>query len=167
MLKSYDGISEIHFGNFPGKFSGNRYGRWIWDSCPISEYNGANRWRWLVRSENPLRYFGILYYESYWDISQGSLFRVLCVTYRTYVITFGLLPATWLRYRGSWRRDRLRRGLCPACGYDLRSEPAGTGPLVPTCPECGLSVVDERRRYEGRLRRIGRSLFPMISRRQA
>lgn len=28
-------------------------------------------------------------------------------------------------------RRRLRRGLCPACGYDLRG---GSGP---TCPECG------------------------------
>jgi hypothetical protein len=32
------------------------------------------------------------------------------------------------------RRSRLRRGACPACGYDLRGSSAGGGGV---CPECG------------------------------
>ena len=42
--------------------------------------------------------------------------------------------AGWVLIRPAWRRRRGRaraaRGLCPACGYDLRATPG-------RCPECG------------------------------
>ena len=41
-----------------------------------------------------------------------------------------LLPSLWLLRRVR-RRRRRRRGLCPACGYDVRASPG-------RCPECGL-----------------------------
>ena len=46
---------------------------------------------------------------------------------------FGLLP--WIRRRKHLRqRDaRLQRGLCPACGYDLRESQH-------RCPECGADI---------------------------
>jgi hypothetical protein len=48
---------------------------------------------------------------------------------------FGLLPMipSPLAHAGRMirRRRRLRRGLCPRCGYDLTANPSGV------CPECG------------------------------
>lgn len=41
----------------------------------------------------------------------------------------GLLPLRWLAVARRTRRRRTR-GLCPACGYDLRATPG-------RCPECG------------------------------
>jgi hypothetical protein len=53
-----------------------------------------------------------------------------------------LLPLAWAMTR--WhdhvrRRRRVRRGLCPACAYDLRATPSGDV-LLPRCPECGLDA---------------------------
>jgi hypothetical protein len=45
-----------------------------------------------------------------------------------------ILPAIYGR-AAIRRRRRLRRGLCPGCGYDLRATPPGAA-----CPECGRAV---------------------------
>jgi hypothetical protein len=52
------------------------------------------------------------------------------------VLTFGILPTAML-FRAARRRHRIRRGLCPVCGYDLRASPT-------RCPECG--TIDARGR---------------------
>ncbi len=46
----------------------------------------------------------------------------------------------WLLFAAPFalrRRLRRKRGLCPACGYDLR----GRGGNSPVCPECGKAVT--------------------------
>jgi hypothetical protein len=48
-------------------------------------------------------------------------------------LAFAFLPACWVTSRIPailQRRERIRRGLCPSCGYDLRASPD-------RCPECG------------------------------
>ena len=56
-------------------------------------------------------------------------YAVVAVPYWALLLATAAPPAFSLRARLR-RRVRLRRGQCPACGYDLRASPGG-------CPECG------------------------------
>jgi len=49
------------------------------------------------------------------------------------------LGAVWVWVR---RRRRIRRGLCPACGYDLRGTAAASSAR---CPECGQGLATQVR----------------------
>jgi hypothetical protein len=62
------------------------------------------------------------------DIDDSRSIRV-GVSHWLLATIFLIPPLLWLR---RFRRDRriANRGLCPACGYDLRASPA-------RCPECG------------------------------
>ena len=51
-------------------------------------------------------------------------------------LVFAVPPALWftMSYRRRLDRSRAAKGLCPACGYDLRASPG-------RCPECGFEVT--------------------------
>jgi hypothetical protein len=51
------------------------------------------------------------------------------------VIFLAILPLVWMRGCAR-RRDRMRHGLCPTCGYDLRVSPN-------RCPECGALATTQ------------------------
>ncbi len=52
-------------------------------------------------------------------------------------ILFAVLPLLWLVwFRRQSKRYRIKRGLCPGCGYDLRGNTN-----TAACPECGKTVI--------------------------
>ena len=56
-----------------------------------------------------------------------------------FLLLCGLLPP-FCGVARLWRKwRRLRRGLCAACGYDLRSGPIKGRTLLDRCPECGAA----------------------------
>ena len=65
-----------------------------------------------------------------------SRHRVVVFPHWPLAILSAAPPLAWLRARLR-RRRRLKRGLCPACGYDLRATPETGGALLSCCPECG------------------------------
>ena len=70
------------------------------------------------------------------DGVQGNGFdgsQLLICPHWLLALASSLVPAAWLAVRRR-RYTRRRRGLCPACGYDLRATPD-------RCPECGLVPV--------------------------
>ena len=73
--------------------------------------------------------FAVLRGGSGTSLAPSVVFFVL-IPHWSLALLFAVLPALHLRAAIRSRR-RLRPGLCPVCGYDLRATPD-------RCPECGL-----------------------------
>jgi hypothetical protein len=58
--------------------------------------------------------------------------RIYVIPWWFLTMLWAIMPAVWLRARLHRRRrfQRVQRGLCPSCGYDMRQTPQ-------RCPECG------------------------------
>lgn len=63
-------------------------------------------------------------------------YQIVVIPFALPAVVFGflaLLPWMLRRRRNRLRATRLKRGLCPSCGYDLRATPGH-------CPECGYAT---------------------------
>ena len=80
--------------------------------------------------------FGVAGFAAWWRPGSGRTSPgtrgVVMVPYWSIALVLAVAP--WVSVRGLLRRvkqnRRVRAGLCPECGYDLRATPG-------RCPECG------------------------------
>jgi hypothetical protein len=110
---------------------GGRTGQWMesgwyWTSGPVEERPYSYSYLpdhgvWIARDDGERGH-------GEWESTRG-----LRIPYWPLVSVFSILPFAWLRRK---RRHRwlTRRGLCPACGYDLRA-------TRDRCPECGTAAA--------------------------
>ena len=87
-------------------------------------------WKYLNRPAEPVPWtaqFRLPKYRSGDELDVSSV----VIPYWIPVLVALVLPLRWLLWR--IRVRRLKPGLCPACGYDLRASPG-------RCPECGAAA---------------------------
>jgi hypothetical protein len=70
----------------------------------------------------------------------GPTHTSFCLPYWLVALLTGTAPVAWA---AAWarRRRRVKQGLCPTCGYDLRATPG-------RCPECGTEAAALREENE-------------------
>ena len=127
-----------------------RYSKWP-PYDPVDPFEGQRRscwgaWVWEVVDHKPSRLIPGSTYREWMGFGSGDyaigadparLFgRFWTVPHWSAALATAVLPMMSLV---RWRRTRraavrLRRGLCPGCGYDLRATPD-------RCPECGRAVA--------------------------
>jgi len=132
---SYDEWSGIATGRSTAITSGKGYLYYrTWTlSPPLTSYDPWNWTRlkyWPYHLDGPFRFF-----ETHIPATslspRGYSARGFWIHYSTLLVVLSLAPAWWLIRAPRWRtRQRLKLGLCPECGYDLRASEG-------RCPECG------------------------------
>jgi hypothetical protein len=94
-----------------------------WQRAPIPPFfMPIARVHWFDR-------FGIVHYRTL-----DGWFIAVRLWIPLAVLLLGAMLFSFLTVRGSRPIRRMRRGLCPNCGYDIRATPD-------QCPECGSSLT--------------------------
>ena len=113
-------------------------------AAELGAFTPLSRWGWIgdapaypIGERDAMSLAGFDYVRELTGSSDSTLVEsrhLLRVPYWVLALLVSLVPL-WhgqiaIRRRLALRRERMR-GLCPACGYDLRATPA-------RCPECGI-----------------------------
>ena len=146
----FDHSREWKTGEFVRRMSGRppRPGEWRWrieeDPRDILYYYAPRTDRYALKPDHAVLGFALKFHrddsraEPHGTIAphEGVMVETateLMVPHWLPAIVLLLSPAAWVA-RHHRRARRLRTGVCPSCGYDLRASPG-------RCPECGTAAV--------------------------
>ena len=116
-----------HYQNFTGRQFGSVYVETYTRADPI--ISRADFWKGLMRCKYWHRWFGIGFDKTEVDI--GKTIYWVYVPHYIFIAISGLLSLhATRRLKIQYIKNRIRKGLCGKCGYDLRATPD-------RCPECG------------------------------
>jgi hypothetical protein len=132
------GLRLAHHINHFRKGDGSRLPRW-----KFSTYGSPGYPFFGTRSRIPSRNHLSVWQRAGFELGNSSsgtppsVIRGVIAPHWFCALLLLITPALWLRYGlpRLRRRQRAARGLCPACGYDLRATPRGN-----RCPECGAAA---------------------------
>ena len=134
------GITEVGFASARGRVAFGTLSREVPGGITTGETRQAVQWVWgrgaLVDFIRYREWYGPLGFEfSRTRGGPGGSGWTVMVPYWALCLLTAIPPAYRLARIGRRRRqERLRLGLCPRCGYDLRATPG-------RCPECGTAVA--------------------------
>ena len=114
----------------------------------------VHRWHWSRAETHELVFYGpiaeprvrlgplaVWNFDMYADGGVAETWTVGLPLWAVAAAAGTVVPGWWLVRRRRLSRRRTR-GLCPACGYDLRATPG-------RCPECGTAVEAKRAKPRG------------------
>jgi len=133
---SLEGRFGASNGNYPYTRGEFNYGKFDLDAARAWE-----SWSYTTSGEEATPGFRMQWFLGCWYVTTtpGNTFypaHIIHIPYSYLALLSAIMPTIWLVTRKRRRRkDRLAKGLCLKCGYDLRAHQPGDN-----CPECGTVV---------------------------